>query len=139
MRFTTEDTEDTEKGLGWMHEELTERIIGCAIEVHRALGPGLLESAYEACLCHQFVLSSIPFARQVDLPVVFKGHRVDVGFRIDILVRDSVVLELKAVETLLPLHEAQLLTYLKLADKRVGLLINFNVGLLTSGIKRMVR
>jgi GxxExxY protein len=121
-----------------MHADLTERIIGCAIEVHRALGPGLLESAYESCLCHELTLSSIPFVRQLELPVEYRGVRVDAGFRIDLLVDDSVVVELKAIEQLTPLHEAQLLTYLRLSGKRVGLLINFNVPLLKAGIKRRV-
>ena len=118
--------------------EVTGRIIGCAIEIHRALGPGLLESAYEQCLCREMSLAGIRFERQVPLPVVYKGVKVDCGYQIDILVEDSVVLELKAVEKLLPIHEAQLITYLRLSGKRIGLLINFNVPVLAEGTRRMV-
>jgi len=116
----------------------TSPIIGAAIEVHRLLGPGLLESAYEECLCHELRLRELNFQRQVDLPVEYKGLKLNCGYKIDILVQDEVILELKAVEKLLPIHQAQLLTYLKLAHKRVGLLINFNVALLTQGIIRRV-
>jgi len=116
----------------------TSSIIGAAIEVHRHLGPGLLESAYEECLCHELHLRGISFQRQVDLPVSYKGLLLGCGYKIDLIVQQEVVLELKAVETLLPVHEAQLLTYLKLSGKRVGLLINFNTPLLTRGIKRIV-
>jgi GxxExxY protein len=114
-------------------EELTEKIIGAAIEVHRALGPGLLESAYEECLCHEFNLRELAFKRQVPLPVEYKGVKLDCGYRVDILVQDEVILELKCVEHLLPVHDAQLLTYLKLTRKRVGLIINFNVATLVRG------
>jgi GxxExxY protein len=114
-------------------EELTEKIIGAAIEVHRALGPGLLESAYEECLCHEFNLRELAFKRQVPLPVEYKGVKLDCGYRVDVLVQDEVVLELKCVEHLLPVHDAQLLTYLKLTRKRVGLIINFNVATLVRG------
>jgi GxxExxY protein len=113
-------------------------IIGAAIEVHRDLGPGLLESAYEQCLCHELHLRGFSFRRQIDLPVLYKGLKLDCGYKIDLLVRDEVILELKSVEKLLPIHQAQLLTYLRLAQKRVGLLINFNVPLLTQGIIRRV-
>jgi GxxExxY protein len=116
----------------------TSSIIGAAIEVHRHLGPGLLESAYEECLCHELHLRGISFERQVDLPVSYKGLLLGCGYKLDLIVQQEVVLELKAVETLLPVHEAQLLTYLKLSGKRVGLLINFNTPLLTRGIKRIV-
>lgn len=112
----------------------TSPIIGAAIEVHRYLGPGLLESAYEECLCHELHLRGLNFQRQLDLPVLYKGLKLNCGHKIDIVVQDEVVLELKSVEKLLPVHHAQLLTYLKLADKRVGLLINFNVPLLSQGI-----
>jgi GxxExxY protein len=108
------------------------------IEVHRHLGPGLLESAYEECLCHELHLRGLSFERQVDLPVEYKGLKLDCGYKIDLLVQDEVILELKAVEKLMPIHQAQLLTYLKLAHKSVGLLINFNVALLTQGIIRRV-
>jgi GxxExxY protein len=116
-----------------IHEETTEAIIGAAIEVHRVLGPGLLESAYEECLCHELHLRGIGFTRQVPLPVSYKGVCLDCGYRIDIVVADSVVLELKCVEHILPVHEAQHLTYLKLTEKRVGLIINFSVAALTRG------
>ena len=116
----------------------TSPIIGAAIEVHRQLGPGLLESAYEECLCHELRLRGLDFTRQVDLPVLCKGLKLDCGYKIDLVVQNEVVLELKSVEKLLPVHEAQLLTYLRLANKRVGLLINFNAPLLTQGIIRRV-
>ena len=113
-------------------------IIGAAIDVHRQLGPGLLESAYEQCLCHELHLRGLPFTCQVDLPVLYKGLRLDCGYKIDLIVNDEVIVELKAVERILPVHEAQLLTYLKLSGKKVGLLINFNAPLLTQGIIRRV-
>ena len=119
-------------------DPLTGSIIAAAIEVHRLLGPGLLESAYEECLCHELHLRGLSFERQVDLPVSFKGVRLDCGYKMDLVVDDTVVLELKCVERIVPVHEAQLLTYLKLAGKRVGLLINFNVPRLTQGIIRRV-
>lgn len=117
---------------------LTEQIIGAAIEVHRELGPGLLESAYEQCLCHELSLRKVAFRRQVDLPVQYKGVFLDCGYKMDVVVNDQVVLELKTVEKTLPIHEAQLLTYLKLYHREVGLLINFNVPLLKDGLKRIV-
>jgi len=113
-------------------------MIGAAIEVHRALGPGLLESAYEECLCHELHLRGLSFERQVDLPVAYKGLHLSCGYKIVVIVRQEVVLELKAVEALLPVHEAELLTYLKLSEKHVGLLINFNTPVLTRGIRRIV-
>jgi GxxExxY protein len=116
----------------------TASIIGAAIEVHRQLGPGLLESAYEQCLCHELHLRGLPFRCQVDLPVSYKGLNLDCGYKIDLVVNGEVIVELKAVETILPVHEAQLLTYLKLSGKKVGLLINFNSSLLTRGIIRRV-
>ena len=118
--------------------QITEQIIGAAIEVHRELGPGLLESAYEECLCHELSLRGLRFCRQVELPVVYKGIKLDCGYRLDLVVEDLIVVELKAVEKLLPIHEAQLLTYLKLYHRSIGLLINFNVPLLRDGLKRMV-
>ena len=118
--------------------EITGAIIGAAIEVHRALGPGLLESAYEECLCRELTLCQIPFERQHPLPVEYKGFRLDCGYRIDLLVADTVVVELKAVDKLLPINDAQLLTYLKLGGWKVGLLINFNVPVLKRGIRRRV-
>ena len=116
----------------------TSPIIGAAIEVHRSLGPGLLESAYEECLCHELRLCGLEFRRQIDLPVIYKGLSLNCGYRIDLIVQDEVILELKSIEKLLPVHQAQLLTYMRLAGKRVGLLINFNVPLLTQGIVRRV-
>jgi len=116
----------------------TAAIIGAAIEVHRQLGPGLLESAYEQCLCHELHLRGLPFTCQVNLPVSYKGLQLDCGYKIDVLVNDEVIVELKSVEKILPVHEAQLLTYLKLSGKKVGLLINFNSSLLTQGIIRRV-
>ena len=119
-------------------EELTKEILGGAIEVHRALGPGLLESAYEECLCHELALRGLAFKRQVELPLTYKGVTLDCGYRLDLVVEDSVILELKCVEEILPIHEAQLLTYLRLSGKKIGLLINFNVPVLRDGIVRMV-
>ena len=119
-------------------EQITEAIIGAAIEVHRLLGPGLLESAYEECLCHELSLRGLAFERQVALPVIYKGVKLDCGYRLDIVVADQVVVELKTVDALLPVHEAQLLTYLKLSGKRIGLLLNFHVEVLRNGMKRRV-
>lgn len=118
--------------------ELTQKIIGSAIEVHRGLGPGLLESAYEECLCRELSLRKIPFERQKPLPLEYKGVALDCGYRLDMLVKDTVVVEIKAVESLLPIHDAQLLTYLKIGRWNVGLLINFNVPVLKQGIHRLV-
>jgi len=118
--------------------EITNEIIGAAIEVHRALGPGLLESAYEECLCHELTLRGIPFSRQQALPVSYKSIQLDCGYRLDLLVANSVVVEIKAIDGLLPIHEAQLLTYLKMGGWQVGLLMNFNVPVLKDGIRRIV-
>jgi GxxExxY protein len=117
---------------------VTEAIIGAAIEVHKTLGPGLLESAYEQCLCRELELRGITFKRQVLLPVAYKGIELDCGYRLDVLVEDQVVVEIKTVESLLPIHEAQLITHLKLGGWQVGLLINFNVPILKQGIVRRV-
>jgi GxxExxY protein len=116
----------------------TDAIIGAAIEVHKALGPGLLESAYEECLSRELSLRSIPYRRQVPLGVNYKGVALDCGYRIDLLVAETVVVEIKVVDLLLPIHEAQLLTYLRLGGWKVGLLINFNVPALKQGIVRRV-
>ncbi|HTA22869.1 MAG TPA: GxxExxY protein [Terriglobales bacterium] len=121
-----------------IEEQTTEAIIGAAIEVHRELGPGLLESAYEECFCHELHLRSLNFQRQVELPVIYKGLKLDCGYRLDVLVENAVVVELKAIEQIMPIHQAQLLTYLKLTEKKVGLLINFNVAILKNGIVRRV-
>ncbi len=118
--------------------KLTEAVIGAAIEVHRALGPGLLESAYLVCLCHELELRGIPFERNRSLPVHYKGVDLECGYKIDILVAGVVVLELKAVEKLHPVHEAQLITYLRLGGWNLGLLMNFNVSVLKDGIRRRV-
>ena len=117
--------------------ELTERVIGACMEIHRALGPGLLESAYEECLCHELSLAEIAFERQKPLPVHYKEVNLDCGYRLDLVIEQKLIVELKAVESLLPVHEAQLLTYLKLSALTLGLLINFNVPVLKSGIKRI--
>jgi len=118
-------------------DALTEQIIGAAIEVHRALGPGLLESAYQECLCIELGLRGVRFKSQVELPVFYKEHHADVGYRLDLVIDDAVVVEIKAVEHLLPVHEAQLLTYLRLSGIATGLLLNFNVPVLKDGIRRM--
>jgi GxxExxY protein len=124
---------DTESRSKLLFEGLTEQVIGAAIEVHRTLGPGLLESAYEECLCHELHLRRMAFVRQVPLPVQYKGVNLDCGYRIDLLIEDKLILELKTLEHVLPVHEAQLLTYLKLSGKRVGLILNFNVATLVRG------
>ena len=117
-------------------DPLTENVIGCAIEVHRVLGPGLLESAYEQCLAREFSLQDIKFQLQVPLPIEYKGIRLDCGYRIDMLVNEQLILEVKAVEKILGIHKAQVLSYMKLANIRTGLLLNFNVELLKHGITR---
>ncbi len=118
--------------------EVTGEVIGAAIDVHRALGPGLLESAYEECLCRELSLRELPFVRQLHLPVEYKGVKVDCAYRLDLLVASSVVVEVKAVVALEPIHMAQLLTYMKLGRWGLGLLINFNVPLLRTGIRRVI-
>lgn len=122
-----------------MYEELSHEILAACIEVHRELGPGLLESAYEECLCREFSLRSIAFRRQEPLPVAYKGIRLDCGYRMDIVADDKILLEIKSVEAVHALHEAQLMTYLRLSGLRVGLLINFNVTVLKDGVVRRVR
>jgi GxxExxY protein len=119
-------------------EEAGARLLDAAFEVHRKLGPGLLESVYEICVCHELSKSGVPFQRQLSLPISYDGILIDAGLRLDLVVADCVIAEFKAVENLLPVHEAQLLTYLKLAGKRLGFVINFNVPLLKHGIKRIV-
>ena len=121
-----------------IYEDLTHEIRGAAIDVHKELGPGLLESAYEECLCRELSLRGVAFRRQVSLPVTYKGIKLDCGYKLDIVVEEKIVLELKSVEQTMPLHEAQLLTYLRLSGKKVGLLMNFNTVLMKDGIKRMV-
>jgi GxxExxY protein len=119
-------------------DSLSSKVIGLAIEVHRELGPGLLESTYETCLAHELSLAGLRFLRQHPMPVRYKGVTIDCGYRVDLLVQEALILELKAVDALLGIHEAQLLTYLKLAGIKTGLLINFNVPVLKDGIRRFV-
>jgi GxxExxY protein len=119
-------------------DPLSNRVLGCALEVHKTLGPGLLESVYESALVYELSAAGILAQRQVDVPVAYKEVKLDCGFKVDVLVEKQLIVELKSVESLLPLHEAQLLTYLKLTGCKVGLLINFNVPLLKQGIKRFV-
>ncbi len=119
-------------------DALSNKVIGCAIEVHRNLGPGLLESTYEQCLAHELKIAEIPFKLQCPLPVEYKGVKLDCGYRIDLFVDNSIIVELKSVDNVLPIHQAQLLTYMKLSGIKIGLLMNFNVQYLKSGIKRMV-
>jgi GxxExxY protein len=116
---------------------LTGEVIGAAIEVHKTLGPGLLESAYEECLCHELNLKGLPYERQKELPIEYKDVKLDCGYRLDVVVGNNLVVELKACDSLLPIHEAQLLTYLKLSRIKTGLLINFNVPVLKDGIRRL--
>jgi GxxExxY protein len=124
---------------GGRFEDGTEGVIGALIEVHRALGPGLMESAYEACLCEELRLRRVRFERQRVLAVAYKGVLLDCGYRLDVVVDDRIVLELKSVERLLPIHEAQVVTYLRLARLPVGLLVNFNVQRLRTGLRRLTR
>jgi len=119
-------------------DPLTDHVIGLAIEVHKGLGPGLLESVYERCLCMELDAAKVPFARQVPGRVTYKGAVMDGGFRMDIVVQDQLIVELKAVEALLPAHSAQLLTYMRLSGIRTGLLLNFNVSRLSEGLRRLV-
>ena len=115
-----------------------ELILGCAVKIHKSLGPGLLESAYEACLAHEFDNSGLSYKRQVTLPVFYDGQRIDAGYRLDLLVADRVVIEVKAIEALAEIHKAQLLSYLKLGGYRLGYLLNFNVPRMKDGICRLV-
>ena len=119
-------------------DELSYKIIGACIEVHKIVGPGLLESAYEQCLCREFDLRGIKFQRQVPLSIEYKGVKLDCGYRIDILVEDSIILELKAIKEFLPIHKAQVLTYLRLKKLKLGLIINFCSDKLIDGVKRVV-
>jgi GxxExxY protein len=134
--LTTEITESTEitKNIN----DVTELVIGCAIEVHRTLGPGLLESAYEICLCRELSLHNVPFECQKPLPLSYKGVKLDCGYRADLIAAGKVLVEIKSVDQLLPVHEAQLLSYMGLGGFNVGLLINFNERVLTRGIRRKV-
>ena len=118
--------------------EVTSKIIGCAIVVHKTLGPGLFESAYEECLSFELRLAGLKIERQVPVPVCYRGAKLDCGYRIDILVEDSVIIELKSAEAFNPVYETQILTYLKFSNKKLGLLINFNVALLKQGLKKYI-
>ena len=119
-------------------DDITDKIIGAAIKVHRALGPGLLESAYEVCLAFELSDSRLKVEQQKPLPVIYRDVKLDAGYRLDVIVEDSVIVEVKAVAQMAPIHQAQLLSYLKLSGCQVGLLINFNVKILKQGIKRVV-
>ncbi|MFQ5786995.1 MAG: GxxExxY protein [Thermodesulfobacteriota bacterium] len=119
-------------------EHIVTIILDSAFKVHRALGPGLLENVYEVCLCHELTKAGIKFQRQIELTIIYDGIKLNSGLRLDVLVEEQVVLELKAVESMIPVYEAQILTYLKLTGKRLGLLINFNVPLLKDGIKQII-
>ena len=134
--LTTELTENTEPIKN--ANQLTELVIGCAIEVHRALGPGLLESAYEICLCRELSLHNMPFECQKPIPLSYKGVKLDCGYRADLVVANTILVEIKSVDQLLPVHEAQLLSYMRLGGFKVGLLINFNERVLKHGIRRRV-
>ena len=116
--------------------QITEKIIGCSIEVHKCLGPGLLESAYEECLAFELQKAGLIIERQKPVPIIYKERKLDYGYRIDILVEDTVLIELKSVDAFNPVHEAQILTYMKFAGKKIGLLINFNVTMLRNGLRR---
>ena len=119
-------------------DELSNKVIGCAIEVHKQLGPGLLESAYERCLSYELICAGLRHVSQMELPIDYKGTKLDCDYRIDVLIEEKLIVELKAVDRLLPIHEAQLLTYMKLAGVKTGLLMNFNVTKLKDGIRRFV-
>ena len=121
-----------------MENGVTEKIIGAAIEVHRHLGPGLLESVYEECLCYELSQCGLQFQRQLPVPVLYKGIKLDCGYRVDLMVEDAVIVEIKSVDGISPVHQAQIISYLKLSGKSIGLLINFNVVRLNNGIKRFV-
>jgi len=128
----------SEKDVFMEFDELSGRVIGCAIEVHKNLGPGLLESTYERCLSYELTAAGLKHTTQKELPIDYKGLNINAGYRIDLIVEDGIIVELKSIEKVLPIHEAQLLTYMKLAGINVGLLINFNVKKLKDGIKRFV-
>ena len=136
--LSSSGTTHPNKGLQMELNDITGEIIGAGIEVHRRLGPGLLESAYETCLCHELALRKIPFRRQVDLPIEYKGIKLATSYRIDILVMEKIVLELKAIEQVKKIHEVQLVTYLKLGGWPLGLLMNFNVEVMRKGIHREI-
>ena len=136
MSFSPQRAQSATEGVGI--NQVTRAIIGAAMKVHSALGPGLLESAYEACLVHELRKAGFKVAQQAELPVVYDSVRIDLGYRIDLIVNDCVIVELKCVEKVAPVHEAQIISYMKLSEKNVGLLINFHVRHLKDGIKRFV-
>jgi GxxExxY protein len=138
-RFTAEIAESAKRSEAERLDAITDGIIGAAIQVHRELEPGLLESAYEACLAHELGSAGLPVERQKPLPVACRGVRLDAGYRVDLIVGREVTVEIKSVERLMPIHRAQLLFYLRLSGLKVGLLINFNVQTLRTGIDRVVR
>jgi GxxExxY protein len=138
QKIITTESQRTQRMNDYPESELTNLIILCAIEVHRYLGPGLLESVYEHCLCRELELRGLSYRRQVPLDVSYKGVDLDCGYRLDIIVSDKVLIELKSVDTILPIHIAQLMTYLKLSKMKVGLILNFNCSLMKDGIKRVV-
>ncbi len=138
MNVQTIHHRDTETQRETSRDSLTETVIGAAIEVHRTLGPGLLESAYEECLCYELECRNLKFARQLALPIHYKAITLDCAYRMDVVVENLLILELKAVDKLLPIHDAQLLTYLRLSGLTTGLLMNFNVPVLKDGLKRMM-
>jgi GxxExxY protein len=121
-----------------LYKDLTGKIVDCAISVHKLLGPGLLESAYEECLQYELGISGLKSSKQIPLPLVYKEKKLDIGYRIDLLVEDKVIIEVKSVDALNPIHTAQIMTYLKLSECRIGLLINFNVVFLKEGIRRII-
>lgn len=134
----TRPGEGTGGEVEYLHADLTRQIIGAAVDVHRALGPGLLESCYERCLSIELEERGLAYRTQVELPITYKGKFVDCSFRIDMIVNEMVILEIKSVEAIVPIHEAQLLTYMKLSGLRIGLLLNFNVETLKEGIRRRI-
>lgn len=136
MCFTAAVAEDAKKGWGVEYNDLSGAIIGAAIEVHKHIGPGLLESVYEECLAWELTNREIPFERQKDIPLIYKGTPLDSNLRLDFLVDDRIIVELKSVENLIPIYDAQVLTYLRMTGCKLGLLINFNVRFLTDGVKR---
>lgn len=121
-----------------LYKDLTGKIVDCAVKVHKQLGPGLLESAYEECLYQELMECGISSIKQVPMPLIYKGRKLELGYRLDLLVEDKVVIEVKSVDCLNPVHTAQLMTYLKLSGCKIGLLINFNVAFLKEGIKRII-
>lgn len=139
QRHIEHDEERMYESIPTQVEEIATRVLDAAFAVHRALGPGLLESVYESCMCHELSKAGIPFQRQLSLPIIYDAIKIDGGLRLDLLVDEVVICELKAVERVLPIHEAQILTYLKLSNLRLGLILNFNVALLKDGIRRIVR